>query len=254
MAPRFIGPRRKYTRKPKVVSAVVVVKPKAKRKTGYTSTTGGKMTNFIAGSIFKNTIKNQMIFSGVMLLTVARADTNFGDEFAYRMNSIFDPYVGTTPALDVPAYGWAVMIALYRRYKVTALTVEVLFADPNLDGIMVGMQVNNIGDVTPLQGQSSITMGQKPMSWVRYLSNTGNQQVKFKQTFQMYSILGMTKSQYDNDITSLTSSLVTGSPVSTPYLRIAVADSNASFTTKTVNARIILTYHTEWKERIPLSA
>jgi len=194
-----------------------------------------------------------MTYAASSILTLSTSGSlNFiSDEHTFKLNSIFDPYLGTTPApLNVKAYGYTEMATLYSRYRVNGVLVEVQFFDPSADGLVMGMLFLNPSSSNSLIGESVGQIERRPQGWTSSLANTGSQKLNFRQYYPMNHLFNISKLQFKSDIDSTTAA-ITGDPASLPLLKIAMADSNGTAGGSTFYCKytIRLTYFTEFYQR-----
>lgn len=165
--------------------------------------------------------------SGQLDLITAGTANFSSSEYAWVLNSVADPFLGTLPGnLNTACYGMTEMAAIYNRYKVNGVLIEVQFFDPSVDGLVLGLLFNNPSNSEVLTGKSIGTVEKRPQGWTSTLANTGSQKMNFKQYFPMNVLGNITKSQFKNDITNWTAA-TTGSPATIPLMQLCMADSSA---------------------------
>lgn len=168
----------------------------------------------------------------------------FGPEHEFRLNSIFDPDksgVGHQP------YGYDQLALLYRKYKVNAVAVEIIFTDPSEDALVGAAIVQPPGGTFSLSGATPAQVKEQNMSTTRTINNTGSQVVRIKQFFPLASISGLTKLQFGADV-DLFTALVTANPSAQPTIRIACGSDRHNEAASLI-AKVKLTYFTTMYER-----
>lgn len=171
----------------------------------------------------------------------------FGDEWVFRLNSIFAPQF-TAGAGANRVLGYTQVAALYKRYKVVGVVVDIEVYDPDQDGMVVGIGYQPGNATQQLAGVLIDDIDAKQGYYVASFSNTGSQKKHFKKFIPMYRLLGLTKAQFAAD-TFLYSSDIGSSPNQVPFLRIAVA-STANATNSFARAIIRIEYHTRLYDKI----
>jgi hypothetical protein len=224
-------------------------KPQKRKYGGALISGSGRMTNFVKNDPFPPSCYKQMVYAGTGQLFVTSTNKQFGTELSFKLNSIYDPYDGTTGTLNTTAYGQAQMAGLYHRYKVNGVKLEVQFFDPSHDGIVCGILLNNPSNLAEaLGGKDCGQLAKMPMSWSSSISNTGSQKMYFKQYWPMNVVFNMTKGQYLNDIDNTTSA-TNGSPATLAKALLAIADANFSNAERSINFTIKITYYTYFYQR-----
>lgn len=171
----------------------------------------------------------------------------FGTETGYSLNDVFDPRFS---AGGHQPYGRDTMATIYGRYKVLGCKVKIVFTDPSADGVVCGVAATTTSDGFSLTGNSYEIGTEKPNVWSAPVNNTGVQTVTFEKYFDIAKFLGMTKSQYRNDMFHLGSSAGT-TPASLALIRVANLDLRAAGA-PTVLATVDLDYYVQWYDRLTL--
>lgn len=168
-----------------------------------------------------------------------------GAEQIMRCNSVHDPnFTGTGHS----PYGYDQLSPLYRKYKVNAVQVELVYTDPSEDGLYIAAMFQPPGGAFTLAGKVGYQIKEQPMSITRAISNSGKQVGIIKQYFPISKISGLTKMQHAADI-DLFSALVSQNPAAVPLLRFSVgSDRGIANATMIVKAKI--TYWTTFYERV----
>lgn len=168
-----------------------------------------------------------------------------GGEFIWRVNSIFDPdytNIGHQP------YGRDQLALLYANYIVTGFEYEVLFTDPSGDGVMCFVSAMQSATLTGLTGLAAM---EKPRTQFALVSNTGEQNIRFKGYMQPWKAISLTKEQYMDDTTQ--SGAVFGQNPAIAfqgYLRASCANVNPAIGAQNINLVVNLKYHVTCYNRI----
>lgn len=199
---------------------------------------------FLAPSPAQPRVMKDFPFVHMSIYTAGIA-TAFGGENVYRLNSMFDPdFTGIGPQPQ----GWDQYKAIYVKYKVVAVTLEVTFTNPSTSGLIVACQLSNPNDTITLTGTSAQTSDSRYNVEQRYLNDTGSQQVTIKRRFPMEDLLGITPEMFRGDDQNF-SAVIGANPARVPFVRVAIADvSGAAGQTCTGVVKII--YHTMIFSRI----
>lgn len=178
----------------------------------------------------------------------------FGAEWVFRLNDIYDPFIGTTAGVDHQPYGYDEVSAIYRRFKVNGCMVRITFTDPeggsNPDATVVGALISNPASVTQLTGLTVGKAKEKIMCKTKSLVDSGNQKAVIQQYVPMHQGFGWTKKQYSNDMNNTTGNF-SGGPGSAVLLRLAIC--NVRDSASNCRATVELTYYTSCYERITLT-
>ncbi len=171
-----------------------------------------------------------------------------GVEQIFSMNDMFDPDftgVGHQP------YGRDQMALLYNRYKVTKITVNVIFSDPSADGLFVVIMQSPPSQSVTLTGKNLGDASEKPNTIIKYLNDSGSQIVNMgKQTYPMYKLAQVTPLQYKANLEDF-AALTGVSPAKRPFLRIAIGSVRGTAGT-TCLGMVRLIYHVQWYDRVSL--
>jgi hypothetical protein len=190
-------------------------------------------------------MRTNLTYSEMLTLTSGAVGT-FGTERVYRLNSLYDP--DFTGAGHQP-YAYDQLSAIYAKYKVHAVTIDLTITDPIVDANIVAVSAQGPNQTAVLTGALWGTLGERPDTWVRPINAGGGQVMNMKKTFPMHVLMALTKSQFAADIDT-TSAAISANPSATPWLRLAVANLTAA---STVIAYLRITYHAEMYERTVLS-
>ncbi len=206
-------------------------------------------THYHSNNPFKPTMYVKQAYSELKAFTTGVAGI-FGTEQVYSVNDLFDPDfsgVGHSP------YGRDTLATLYRKYKVLAIKIDIMFTNPSADGLCVGMQLSPPNATAALAGQSINEAGEKQNVQLKYVNNTGRQTVQLGGYFPMHQLAQVSKLQFKANIENF-AALAGASPAAlfVPHLRIAAADVTGTGGL-TIQAVTRLTFYAKWYDRIQLS-
>lgn len=180
-------------------------------------------------------------------LLASATQNYYGLEHVYRLTSIYDPYYSTGGTTTV---GYSNMANLYQKYIVYGAKIEITFYDSNLDGQIPTVSLNQT-DV--LQAKSVKTAGEQSLTYSTQLNNTGSQKKTFRFYVKPWALGGLSKLEWMAN-KSTRSSLMGTNPSEETYLRLALAASNASGSTNTINYTLRIIYFTELFDRVQLTS
>lgn len=173
----------------------------------------------------------------------------FGTEQVFRLNSLADP--DFTGGGHQP-YGFDTLQTIYSRYKVHSVMIELTFNTPSNNEIVASM-VSAPQDPVTLSSFDLNTLIERPNVDLQPISQ--NEPVKrIVKTFNIWDIVGMTKSQFDADISDYASTVVLN-PIKVAFLRLAMAESSGTLAQDVANVsvHIKLTYHCRLWDRKTLA-
>lgn len=187
----------------------------------------------------------------ITLGTPVAGGYTFGPERIFRLNSLYDPDWGIG---GHQPYGYDELSALYRKYKVSSVKINVVYTDPTADGMCIGATIQPPQGVAQIEGHLVGTVKERPMSVTRSINNSGTQAGSFTQYQKIQTVSGLTPIQFKADIdtfTGLTGGTGTGdNPAASPFLRLAVANNRSIASTMLV--RVTFTFYCQFYERIVL--
>lgn len=164
---------------------------------------------------------------------------------AMSLNSLYDPDI---TGFGHQPYGYDQMTALYRRYLVSGVKVDITFTDPSADGMVCGVMVQSSGAGGSLSGIQPAIIKEQPLSWICPINNTGSQVRHFRQYLPLPKIEGLKRVQWIANQDQY-GALVTASPTLQPTIQFAAA-SDAGSAGATLKCRIELTYYVRFYDRI----
>lgn len=198
-------------------------------------------------SVFPQRLNTALPYVDELTLTTSAGVNTYGNEYSYRLNSLYDPYFS---AGGHQPYGFDQLTTIYNRYLVSRVDLELTFSDPTVDGLMPGVMLKNYLDATTLVGNNIPTVSEFPTAWTKAVSNTGSQKIVFRKSVDLAAMMGLTKAQYESGWPSL-AAVVTADPSISPYMTVAVADPRSGgASTITCNLRIV--FHAQfWERKLP---
>lgn len=165
-----------------------------------------------------------------------------GNEQAFRINSIWDPDFTSTGSTVI---GWTNFNALYDRYIVRGVKIELEFHDPNQDGVICYASLNQSAT---LQNQSDDVASGQSLVYSSVINNTGSQKKSFKFYVKPWSMLGLSKLEWMATKSTHTS-IMNNNPADVIYLRTACSSPNTGGTTGQIRVSIRLIYYVEFYDR-----
>lgn len=224
----------------------------------------GMLTRIVANDPFPQMQFRKLTYVDENIIgTTNVASPMFGTENLYNLNSIWDPYVaGGVNSHNTTALGCVELAALYYRYKVHAVDIDVTFYNPRLNtftasadinGLIAGLIVNNPSSLAnTLAGNDAGRVSKLPFVWTKEVPATGQNKVHFKQYLRMSTLFEMTNAQYKDDINNTTAGTL-ANPSTLTQLGIALADGNSNSTFYYCNYRVQITYYTQFYQRKDLA-
>lgn len=229
--------RRVYRKLPRVIKRRIAAMPVARPLKGPFSSYGRH-------DPFKPYYSARLHYSDDISLSAPATVYQFGTDYIFRLNSLYDPNETST---GHQPYGFDQLAALYRNYKVNAVLINVQFYDPSADGTVVAMELIPPGGTGTLAGKEVGFIRERPMAIVRTLNNTGSQRVNIKQYVPISTVSGVTPLQFKSNQEDF-QALVGANPVKMPRLQLAACSPDG--TAKTVRARVSFVFYCTFFERV----
>jgi hypothetical protein len=168
-----------------------------------------------------------------------------GTEQIYRLNSPYDPdYSGS----GHQPYGYDQISPLYRKVVVSNVKLTCITQDPSEDGLAAAWMLQASNGTFALAGSAADYLAEKPMVLFHEVSNTGSQRRQSTQNVPLHVLEGITKAQYDNQLSAY-GSTVGAVPTSVPYLRVAAVSLRGTGGA-TLIARVSMVMDCQFYERI----
>lgn len=168
----------------------------------------------------------------------------FGTSQVWNLNTLFDP---DQSGIGHQQYLRDEYANVYSRYKVLRCKVDLMIVNPSADGIIICGQFRSPANTVGIAGFTPQVVMERPGVFTKVINNTGKQIVKFSKDVSIQSISGLTKAQFDADVSNF-SAAVTLNPAFMPTLVLAVAALD-EISTPSVNIITKLTFYTMWYDR-----
>lgn len=184
-------------------------------------------------------------------LAVGAANT-LGAEVVFVLNGAFDP----SPASAHQPYGWDQMAAIFNRYRVDAVTVDLRTMAPTVGTTnsffpyQLAASVRPSTDALTLTGMAIATADEEPQTHVEYLNRVALTHIRKR--FTMAQIEGLSPQQYAAQVQDY-AALVTANPARTIALHLAVATDTGGTPTD-VTLLIRFEFEVEFFDRVTLAA
>lgn len=188
----------------------------------------------------------KLTYSQRFTLTAGTAGI-IGTEQVFRLNSLYDPdFTGT----GHQPYLFDQVAALYRKYIVSGCKIRATFTDPGVSGTTgtyCYAMLQASGGSDTLTGSDQDYIREQPLTWSKFISDTGNQKAVLNQYVSMPKLEGLTRIQWGAEVATYGAS-VGANPSRTPYLRVAIgSDTGAANASCTV--RVDLQYYCKFYDR-----
>lgn len=196
----------------------------------------------------KKSYSCKFVYGDLITLNSANLSTIYGTEKAYRLNSLFDPDFsvgGHQP------YGFDQMAAMYNKYIVHGVKVEVWGVNPTNPGVTLGVQIQTPSDTNTLQGRGPSHVREMPNVVQKFINTTGSQVVAVSEYIPMYRALGVSPQQARSDLSNYAATVV-ADPAIVPYLKLAINNINGIGVTG-LNVEVRLTYYATLYDRVNLN-
>ncbi len=240
--PRTRTNKRRPARKPRQKR----VKRVSKRGRTHRNQMSGPFHAYVVGDPFKPFMMTKLHYSETFTFTTGTSGV-YGVEQIMRLNSLFDPNftgIGHQP------YGTDQLALLYRRYKIHAVQLTLIWTDPTNDGTVVAAQLQPPFGTFTLAGKAIDVVKEQPMSVTRIINNTGSQTRIIKQYIPLHTVAGLSSLQYKADMTDF-SAPFSASPAQVPLLRFSAASARG-LTGATILCRCEMIFFTQVYDRIVL--
>ena len=165
------------------------------------------------------------------------ATTSTGAEYAFRLNSLFDPNL--TGAGHQPRY-FDQLTNIYQLYRVYKCSFQVEFYKPASTTMFCAGQVRNSQDTYTLSTKSPVNVGEADGSWLQYARDDGTPLV-FSGVVKIPDADGLTYAAWlANDNYAAP---ITANPNYCPVVSIAAGDEAAPVGSQSILFHIKLVYH-----------
>lgn len=232
----------KATKKPKKVPKMTNYKLVVKAKKG--KTFNKKSRSIGVTSMFPTRKFVKMHVSFLTAVTSGTTQSTFGNAQTYFLNSIFEPRSGSTTRPQ----GYAELSPLYARYKVYGAFVKIVFNNPTLDGVYVGVRAQQSGGSDSLAAEQIGNADMKRWTICKPINNTGTQTVYYSRYWDIAQMEGFTKTQMSADLSTM-SAAIGANPSRVPFIEVACANA-ATTADAPVNFQIDITYYVQLFDRV----
>lgn len=251
MPKKYVKGRKKFSRK----NRKVVKRRYPALKSSNPFMPKGPLTKYNDINPFPATLNTKFVYSGWVELSSTGSSDLVGGTYQFNLGSAYDPYSGTLPTnLDNYCYGYTKLLASdgpYRRYKVNAVKLDILFHDPkgtDSDSTVCVVQLRHPNSTTSINAKSLEECDRMPQVHTMRISDSGTQKRRLTQYIPMYQAFGWTKDQYHNDMTTTTGPY-NNSPSSMATLVIGVSNARGPSSATSVMCKIKITYYTMLYDR-----
>lgn len=203
------------------------------------------------------TMRTKFVYNAESILTTLAGFSTVGTEYKWVLNSAYDPYDGTLPAIfNASCNGYTNLLTAngpYKRYKVNGVLIDVMIFDPDgtdSDSTELVAAVKNANDAATytLVGVTAQSIEASQWGVIKRVSDSGSQRRRFKQYFPMNVLFGWTAEQFRSEMANTTAPY-NDSPASKPRLFIGLANRRAAATATTAIVKVRLTFYTTLYDR-----
>lgn len=179
--------------------------------------------------------------------TTAAVQSTFGSSTSFWLNAIRQPKT-SGPVNNVQGYDQIKLI--YGKYKVLRAKVHVEITNPTADGIYFGARLHESGSINYIGGKTLQDAEMGKFTKAMPISNTGNQVTHINFDVSTPTIDGLTKNQFNSDITQYNSAILS-QPALKPWIELSAC--NTVDTTQPVIAfKITIMFLVELNDRAVL--
>ena len=249
--PRIYGPVYRKSYAGKSASQLVVRKKRGKYRKhagGRKITLGGRGEMASSFTPFPPTQFCKMEFSDLKGLTSAATTSVTGLEFAYRLNSIWEPKLGAGATFR--ANGWDQISSIYQQYKVHGVKIEIEFTNPSADGMMWVIALRAPSNTANTNSLLTRQIDMRAMHYTGPINNTGSQVKRWSKYVNIGQVSGLTKLQFKADTEDYNSPIFTN-PSKVPVLAVNVANS-ADATIQNLNFKLRLLYYVQLYDKFEI--
>jgi hypothetical protein len=203
-----------------------------------------KMPTMVKATTYPPSKRTILTYPSKLVLTESAANT--GATYFYRINSVYDPdFTG----VGGNALGFTYWNQLYSNYKVRRVVAR-------LSANLSGASSAGLAEVCLVPVANNATLPSNSSTWSlrpgvrsQYLTLAGRQPSSITATWDIPTVLGVTKAQYDDDMdfTGTTSS----NPARQAFFAVTL-NVCGSATAGSIAYFLYITYEVEWFNPIPL--
>lgn len=217
---------------------------------GKGGTKGGLWGNYLDAHPFPPTLRAKLTYTDNFTLASAAITGNCNNVGTYNLNGLFDVDAGAGGHQPLGFDQLCSANGPYYRYKVIGVEIDVTFVNPSADTATVCcVNIRNPGSAFTLAGNNYSTIAEKQQCVTKFCNKNGNEKVRIKKYFPMHTLINITKSQYDNDMTSF-SAQYSANPASIPQCEIGMCNPRAG--ASDVFAMFKINYTVEFYQRATL--
>lgn len=163
--------------------------------------------------------------SGVANVLVGGIGGTGGTEHTFTLGSLFDPALTLT---GHQPYFFDQMSAIYQRYRVNAVTIKITAYDPTTPGSVLGWQIDSWnGSAGTLTGVSPQTIKERPQTGFLQPNTTFDKEMVILPRIDIARIEGLTRAEHRANVEDYAAA-VTASPARSPYLRLAMFNTEGN--------------------------
>lgn len=178
-------------------------------------------------------------------ITMTTSALGVCDSRPYRMGSIYDPRYSLGGNTVV---GWSQLNAIYYRYWVMGIKVNVSFNNPTADGMRVGVLIRDGENGVGASGATLQRLSEMPRCYISGINNTGEQSKTFKFWLRPWQLVGVSKLEYLAN-SSKYASLMNNNPSTHCYIDIFAVNDDASLPSANVSMVCKFTYYVKCYDR-----
>lgn len=156
-----------------------------------------------------------------------------GTKYRFSLNSLYDPDI---TGIGNQYYQYDQLTAVYTKYIVKSLKLEITFNDPTTSGMFVGYSIHT--DTTNNDDPTGKTIGDymsRPNFRCVPLTNYGTESVTLMETIPLHEVFGLSQAQYLS-VTDQYGAAYNASPLAQAYVDLFVCDPNSLVSPQYVRA------------------
>lgn len=162
---------------------------------------------------------------------------NCGNEYAFSLNSLFDPNITGT---GHQPYLYDQIANVYRKYRVFSCDVLLTFYFPNSTTQSVLVQVVNSQDSSTLTAANTDEASERTGAFWCPIDPEGNNTITYQDSIKIWELEGMSYDEWIAD-TGFAANY-NASPAANSKIKFAVADAAAPVTASSISCRVELIY------------
>lgn len=173
-----------------------------------------------------------------VIISSLTATPNAGNEYVFRLNSLFDP--NQTGTGHQP-YLFDQMMNVYRRYRVYRCQVRLTFYFPNSPTIWVGWQVRNSSDNSTLTAVASDQLLERTGTGWAPCNPEGDNVITFADDIRIDELEGMSYNEWLGD--DKYEAAYNANPLNFPVIAFCAGDNQAPVSSSSITVKVQLVYH-----------